>query len=142
MPLRPARAACLKALFTSSLVVFFSSSAASSTTETSGVGTRSEMPSIFPFTSGITRLGALAAPVGNPPGALEHQVHAQLLPWQLLGLLDRRHLDGLAVDDRRVALCRDRSGEAAVRGVVLQEMRERFGIGDVVHRHKFQRLLL
>src|SRR3989442_6124110 len=63
MPLRPARAACLKAPFTSSMVVFFSTSAVSSTTETSGVGTRSEMPSIFPFTSGITRLVALAAPV-------------------------------------------------------------------------------
>src|ERR671930_541493 len=32
-------------------------------TSSSGVGTRSEMPSILPFTSGITRPVALAAPV-------------------------------------------------------------------------------
>src|SRR5438876_2968103 len=44
------------------MVVFFSTSAVSSTTDTAGVGTRSEMPSIFPLTSGITRLVAWAAP--------------------------------------------------------------------------------
>src|SRR5256886_13539762 len=63
MPLRLERAACLKAAFTSSMVVCFSTCAVSSTIDTSGVGTRSEMPSIFPFTCGITRLVALAAPV-------------------------------------------------------------------------------
>src|SRR5213078_3410784 len=63
MPCRLEHAACLKAPFTSSIVVLRSTSAVSSTIETSGVGTRNEMPSIFPFTSGITSPVALAAPV-------------------------------------------------------------------------------
>src|SRR6185295_11496908 len=64
MPLSgPEAAACLNAAFTASAVVAFSTSATSSTIETSGVGTRSEMPSIFPFTSGITRPVAFAAQV-------------------------------------------------------------------------------
>src|SRR5205823_14758746 len=41
---------------------------------------------------------------GEEPGALEHQLHAQRLPGKLLGLLDGRHLDGLPVDDQRIAL--------------------------------------
>ena len=61
--MRLEHAACLKAPFTSSIVVLRSTSALRSTRETSGVGTRSETPSILPFSSGITRLVAFAAPV-------------------------------------------------------------------------------
>src|SRR6266571_4165377 len=63
MPWRLEQAACLNAPFTSSMVVRRSTSAASSTIDTSGVGTRSEMPSILPFTSGSTNPVAFAAPV-------------------------------------------------------------------------------
>src|SRR6266699_3106943 len=70
--------------------------------------------------------------VGEPAGTLEHEVHAQRLPRELLGLLDRRHFDRLAVDDQRIALRLDGAREPAVDGIVLQEMRERLCVGDVV----------
>src|SRR2546421_4635980 len=54
--------------------------------------------------------------------------------------LFRSHFDGLAVDDQCIALRLDRSGEAAVNGVVFQEMRERLGVGDVVQDRKSTRL--
>jgi hypothetical protein len=63
MPLSGPSAAARRASFTSAAVTVRPSSQVRSTTETSGVGTRTAMPSILPFTSGITRLVALAAPV-------------------------------------------------------------------------------
>src|SRR5439155_953685 len=81
-------------------------------------------------------------PVGEPASTLEHEVHAQRFPRALLGLLDRRHFDGLAVDDQCIALRLDGARETAVDGIVLQEMRERLGVGNVVHRHELERLLL
>src|SRR5258707_2046594 len=50
-----------RALFTSSTLVLFSTNTTRSTTETLGVGTRMANPSNLPFSSGITRLMALAA---------------------------------------------------------------------------------
>src|SRR2546429_579993 len=63
MPFNSSLAASLSALFTSSLLVSFSTSMTTSTSETFGVGTRTLMPSNFPFNSGKTRATALAAPV-------------------------------------------------------------------------------
>src|SRR5712691_6804716 len=80
--------------------------------------------------------------VGEPAGTLEHEVHTQRLPRELLGLLDRRHFDGLAVDDQSIALRLDGAREPAVDGIVLQEMRERLGVVDVVQRRELERLLL
>src|SRR5207249_8254902 len=51
------------AAFTSSAVVFFSTNVTRSTTETFGVGTRIANPSSLPFSSGMTRCSAFAAPV-------------------------------------------------------------------------------
>src|SRR5579863_6292977 len=59
----PDSEAFFSAAFTSSLVVFFSTHTTKSTTETLGVGTRIENPSIFPPSSGMTSFRALAAPV-------------------------------------------------------------------------------
>src|SRR6266566_3995340 len=63
MPLSAPAAACLKASFTSSLLVSLRSVATKSTTETVTVGTRSDMPSKRPLSSGITRASARAAQV-------------------------------------------------------------------------------
>ena len=64
--------------------------------------------------------------------AFEHELYAEILPGELLGFLDRRDLDRFAVHDQRIALRLDRAGKAFVDGVVLQQMGQRFGIGDVV----------
>ncbi len=63
MPLSGPAAAALKAAFTASTVVGFSVTTTRSVSETSGVGTRTAMPSILPLSSGITSAVALAAPV-------------------------------------------------------------------------------
>src|ERR1039457_7186382 len=56
-------AARRNALFTDSTVAGFSVVIVKSTTLTFGVGTRLAYPSSLPFTSGITRFNAFAAPV-------------------------------------------------------------------------------
>src|SRR4026207_2011972 len=63
IPRNSSFAASLKARFTSSAVVSVSKSITTSTSETFGVGTRTEIPSNFPFSSGNTSATAFAAPV-------------------------------------------------------------------------------
>ena len=63
MPLSDPLAAFLNASFTSAGVVAFSTWTIRLTDDTSAVGTRSDIPSIFPLTSGITSAVAFAAPV-------------------------------------------------------------------------------
>src|SRR6267142_4277678 len=63
IPRNSALAAAFNAPFTSSVLVCFSTSITTSTNETFGVGTRTAIPSNFPFSSGITREHAFAAPV-------------------------------------------------------------------------------
>ena len=59
-------------------------------------------------------------------------VHDELPPGELFGLFDGRHLDRLAVDDQGVPLRLDSAGKAPVDRVVLQQVRQGFGVGDVV----------
>ena len=63
MPFKGPSEAAFSAPFTSSAVTFFSTSDVRSTTETFGVGTRIEVPSILPFSAGSTSPTAFAAPV-------------------------------------------------------------------------------
>src|SRR5579883_2081786 len=63
MPASGPSAAALKAALTSSTVTSAPRSAVKSTTDTVGVGTRKAMPPKRPFSSGMTRPTALAAPV-------------------------------------------------------------------------------
>src|SRR5437016_5251605 len=63
MPRSELSAACFIKALISSLVVGFSTSATRSTIETLGVGTRNEMPSSLPLSSGSTMPMAFAAPV-------------------------------------------------------------------------------
>ena len=74
--------------------------------------------------------------VGEASGALQDQLDAELLPGKLLGFFDRRDLDLLTVDFERIALCVDRPRKAAVHRVVLEQVRQRLGVGDVVDADK------
>ena len=66
-------------------------SAFRSTTETSGVGTRIEIPSSFPFTSGMTSAVAFAAPV--VVGIIESAAaRARLIVRQWVALVGRHRL--------------------------------------------------
>src|SRR3989449_10005539 len=71
--------------------------------------------------------------VGKAPGAFEHQRHAEILPRELLWLLDGRDADLPAVHDEAIALRLYAPRKAAVDRVVLEEVGERLGVGDVVH---------
>ena len=70
--------------------------------------------------------------LGEAAGALEHQLHPEVLPGEILGFFDGRHREGLAVHDEPVALDLHRAGETAVDGVVLEQVGQRLGVGDVV----------
>src|ERR1700712_1288063 len=63
MPFSGPAAAALMALLISSTLVVRAAQNFRSTSDTLGVGTRTEMPSSLPFSSGSTRPTALAAPV-------------------------------------------------------------------------------
>ena len=73
--------------------------------------------------------------IGEPPGGLEHQIDAQILPRELGGILLREDLDRVAVHHDGVVLGSTTSPSyAAMDRVVLEKMGQRRGIGDVVHR--------
>ena len=69
--------------------------------------------------------GAVA--VGEEAGRLEHDVDAEVLPRQLRRVLQREHLELVAVDRDAVALGRDVGLEVAENRVVLEQVRERLG---------------
>ena len=70
--------------------------------------------------------------LGEPSGALQYQLDAEVLPGKFLRLLDGRHLERFAVHHEAVAFDLDRAREAPVHRVVLEQVGERLGIGDVV----------
>ena len=75
--------------------------------------------------------------IGESAGTLEHELHAEVLPGQLLWLFDGGDSDRLAVHDERVALRFDGAGKAPVHRVVFQEVRQRLRVGDVVDADEF-----
>ena len=75
---------------------------------------------------------------GEEAGALEDEVDAESAPGQLRGVALRQHLDAVAVDDHRVAVDRDRTGELAVGGVVAGQVGVGRGVTEVVDRHDLQ----
>src|SRR5216117_2372215 len=70
--------------------------------------------------------------VPEDAGGLHDHVHAELLPRQRRRVLDRAHPDLAPVDEDGLALGGDVGLEVAVDGIVLQEVRQGLGIGEVV----------
>ena len=77
--------------------------------------------------------GGLVA-LGEEAGALEHDVDPEGLPRQLGRVLQREDLDALAADRDRFLVVGDRAAglEFAVNRVVLEQVRERLRVGQVV----------
>ena len=73
-------------------------------------------------------------------GALQHHIHAQLAPRQLLGIGIGEHFDFLAVDNQIVAFQLGAAIEAALGGVVFEEMQQHVGGGEVVDGNHFHAL--
>jgi hypothetical protein len=76
------------------------------------------------------------------PGAFEHHVDAELLPGQLRRILLRADANPVAVHDEVVAVHLHGAGKAAVRGVVLRQVRVGLRIAEVVERDDLQVMLL
>ena len=90
--------------------------------------------------AGAHMLGRVV-PIGEQAGRLEHHVDAERFPGQLRRIAHRQHLELVAVDRNRVALCLDAGVEVAQNRVVLQQMREGRGVGQVVDRHEIDVLV-
>ena len=95
-------------------------------------------------------MGVRLGGVGEEAGRLDDQVDTQLRPRQIGGIalgenLDRPSgADGLTavlqrVDDEPVLDDLDLAAELAVHRVVLEQVREGLGVGEVVDRHDFDR---
>ena len=67
-------------------------------------------------------VGGGVVPRSEAPGGLDDHVDAQLAPRQRLGVALGEHPDALAVDDQVAAVGVDLAVEAAVGGVVAQEV--------------------
>ena len=74
---------------------------------------------------------------GEDAGALHRDVDAERLVRQLGRILDRRHLDLLAVDDQRVAVDADFVGETAVHAVEAQQVGVGLDRAEIVDRNHF-----
>src|SRR5439155_9348804 len=68
--------------------------------------------------------------------AFEHDADAQVAPWELRRVAFAEHADMLVTDAQRILLRSDVHTEAAVHRVVGEQMRQRMGVGDVIHRHE------
>src|SRR5262245_26393651 len=70
--------------------------------------------------------------VGEEPGRLEHHVDAEILPRQLRRILHRQHLELVAVDRDAVLFGFDACVQVSKHRVVLQQVGERMGVGEIV----------
>ena len=86
------------------------------------------------FLAPAARCFAAPSRLGEEPRRFEDDVHAEVLPRELRGILHRQHLERVAVDGDAVAAGLDVGVEVAEHGVVLEQVRQGGGIGQVVDR--------
>ena len=86
------------------------------------------------FFAPAARCLAAASRFGEEAGRLEHDVDAEVLPRQLRRVLDRQDLELVLVDRDAVALGRDVRLQVAEDRVVLEQVRERLRVGEIVDR--------
>ncbi|MCY1242423.1 hypothetical protein D9M72_553830 [compost metagenome] len=70
--------------------------------------------------------------LGEEAGGLDDDVNAQLSPGEVRGVALGENLNDVAVDDDVAVLDLDGLLEAAAYGVLLEEVGQRFGAGEVV----------
>src|SRR5438094_10618668 len=76
--------------------------------------------------------GALA--VREASGGFDDVVHTEIPSWQVLGILLRQNFERPAVDEQLIFLCLDGEGQFAMDRVLLEEVRKRRGVGQVINR--------
>ena len=75
--------------------------------------------------------------VGEPAGGFHHDLHAERAPVELGRILHGENLDALSADDDRIAIHLHLFVELAEDGIVLQQVRQRLGVGEIVGGDKF-----
>src|SRR5262245_27499860 len=76
--------------------------------------------------------------VGKQAGAFEDDGDAERFPRELAGIAFAEYGDVRAVDKQCLAIGAHGALERSVNRIVSQQVRERFGIGDVVDSDEFQ----
>src|SRR2546423_176185 len=76
--------------------------------------------------------------IGEPPGGLEHDVHAEVFPRECAGIFLSKNFYLVAVDDDRVFSGFDVALISAVHRVVLEEVRQSLGVGQIVDGDEVQ----
>src|SRR5215216_7449457 len=70
--------------------------------------------------------------VGEPSVVFNDEIDSEILPGQLFGIFRRENLDRLAVNQDPIFLRLDGALEHAMDRIVLEQMRERLCVGEVV----------
>ena len=89
------------------------------------------------FFTGPRRCFLASFGVGEAAGRFDDDLRAHRLPGKLGGILFGENLDRLAVDGDAVGAGGDLVGQIAENGIVLQQVRQGFGIGEIVDRDEF-----
>jgi hypothetical protein len=76
--------------------------------------------------------------VSKAAGRLDHDLRAHRFPGQGSGILFLENFYDLSIHRNAVRAGADRIRQIAENGIVLQQVRQRLRIGEVVDRHKFQ----
>src|ERR1039457_4860678 len=79
---------------------------------------------------------------GEKSGRFDHHLHAKILPWELGWIAFGEHLERLAIDRDAIAFGSDILDQGAMNRVILQEMSQRWRVGDVVDGDDLQRVLV
>jgi hypothetical protein len=79
--------------------------------------------------------------IREQPRRLEHEVDAERLPRQLRGILDREHLELVAVDGDPIPRGLDARLEVSQNRIVFEQVGEGLGVGQVVDGHDVDRLV-
>src|SRR5579872_6118588 len=79
---------------------------------------------------------------GKQAGRFDDHLHPEVLPWQLRGVAFGDYFDRLAIDSNASAFGADILNEGAMNRIVLQQMSEGRGAGDVVDGHDLERILV
>jgi hypothetical protein len=81
-------------------------------------------------------LGSILA-IGKETGGFDHDLRANTGPIEFGGILGGEDLNGLAADGDGIRVVSDGFGQGPENGIVLEQVRKRLGIGQIIDRYKF-----
>src|SRR6266478_4705576 len=76
--------------------------------------------------------------VGKTPGRLDYDLRPHRFPGQLGGILLGENLDGLGIDRNAVGARGNLMRKVAKDRVVLEQVGQRFGIGEIVDSYELE----